>query len=393
MIYEIDPGPVHKLVLVEITGNKNFWIRPSCVRTCRFSRPAGFLSHGRYSEALLKSDVATLERLYRSNGFRAGQDRNQGRRQLSRCRRISWRFTSTLKKEPGREVGEVQVVGEQKIAASELPELSTQPGQPYSEQELANDRERILSYYFDHGFPNASLEITTKPSAPQPNREDVTYTIQEGERFTVNQVMVGGHRAHARLRGAARIAGARRGAAQPAGSARTPRPGSTILGIFSQVDTAVQNPEGTDPQKNVLVQVREAKRYTFTYGVGLEFETGQPAGATAPQGTTGVSPRVEFDVTRLNVGGRDQTLTFQSHVGRLQQRGLVSYEIPKLLDSDKFKLIYTIFYDNSLDVATFTSQRLEGKDRPAAAVRELRRRSRERGRDRIRSPIAWISGW
>ena len=28
------------------------------------------------------------------------------------------------------------------------------------------------------------------------------------------------------------------------------------LGIFSQVDTAVQNPEGTDPQKNVLVQVR-----------------------------------------------------------------------------------------------------------------------------------------
>ena len=38
------------------------------------------------------------------------------------------------------------------------------------------------------------------------------------------------------------------------------------LGIFSQVDTAVQNPDGTDPQKNVLVQVQEAKRYTFTYG-------------------------------------------------------------------------------------------------------------------------------
>ncbi len=98
------------------------------------------------------------------------------------------------------------------------------------------------------------------------------------------------------------------------------------LGIFSQVDTAVQNPEGTDPQKNVLVQVQEAKRYTFTYGVGLEFQTGQPAGTTAPQGTTGVSPRVEFDVTRLNVGGRNQTLTFQSHVGRLQQRGLISYD-------------------------------------------------------------------
>ena len=142
------------------------------------------------------------------------------------------------------------------------------------------------------------------------------------------------------------------------------------LGIFSQVDTAVQNPDGTDPQKNVLVQLQEAKRYTFTYGVGLEFQTGQPAGTTASQGTTGVSPRVAFDVTRLNFGGRNQTLTFQSHVGRLQQRGLISYAIPKLFDNDKFKLVYTIFYDNSLDVATFTSQRLEGEDRPAATDRK-----------------------
>ena len=162
------------------------------------------------------------------------------------------------------------------------------------------------------------------------------------------------------------------------------------MGIFSQVDTAVQNPEGSDPQKNVLVQVHEAKRYTFTYGAGLEFETGLPAGTQAPQGTTGVSPRVEFDVTRLNFAGRDQTLTFQSHVGSLQQRGLVSYEIPKLLDSDKFKLIYTIFYDNSLDVATFTSQRLEGKI-------DLRQqfgnsgRNQERVRDRIRSRTVLIS--
>ena len=133
------------------------------------------------------------------------------------------------------------------------------------------------------------------------------------------------------------------------------------LGIFSQVDTAVQNPEGSDPQKNVLVQVQEAKRYTFTYGLGLEFETGLPSGTSSPTGATGVSPRVGFDITRLNVGGRDQTLTFQSHVGRLQQRGLISYEIPKLFNNDRFKLFYTIFYDNSLDVSTFTSQRLEGK--------------------------------
>ena len=86
----------------------------------------------------------------------------------------------------------MHVAGNQKVKTGDLPELSTQPGQPYSEQDLANDRERVLSYYFDHGFPNAALEITTNSSANEPNREDVTYTIQEGDRFRVDRVMVGG---------------------------------------------------------------------------------------------------------------------------------------------------------------------------------------------------------
>jgi outer membrane protein insertion porin family len=359
VIYRIDPGPLHKLVLVEITGNKNF-LDTAKLRSYLQIQPASrFLSHGRYSEALLKSDVATLEGLYRASGFRQVQiqtqvdDNYQG---------AANKLAVHIHLEEGvrTRVGEVHVLGAQKIAINQLPELSTQPGQPYSEQDLANDRERILNFYFDHGFPNASLEITTKPAEREPNREDITYTIQEGERFTVNRVLVAGTE-HTRDYVVNRELQVHEGQPLSQQDLLSTQTRLYDLGIFSQVDTAVQNPEGTDPQKNVLVQVQEAKRYTFTYGLGLEFQTGQPGGSAAPQGTTGVSPRVEFDVTRLNVGGRNQTLTFQSHVGRLQQRGLVSYAIPKLFNNDKFKLIYTAFYDNSLDVATFTSQRLEGK--------------------------------
>ncbi|HZQ95974.1 MAG TPA: POTRA domain-containing protein [Candidatus Sulfotelmatobacter sp.] len=359
VIYDIDPGPLHKLAMIEITGNKNFLDTAKLRSYLQIQAAHRFLTHGRYSETLLKSDVATLENLYRSNGFHEVQiktkvdDNYQG---------SSNKLAVHIDIEEGvrTRAGQVNVLGNDKVKTSDLPELSTQSGQPYSQQELANDRERILSYYFDHGFPNATLEIGTKPSASEPNREDVTFSIQEGEHFTVDQVMVAGTE-HTRDYVVQRELQVH--SADPLSQQDLLNTQTRLynLGIFSQVDTAVQNPEGGDPQKNVLVQVREAKRYTFTYGVGLEFQTGQPAGTTAPQGTTGVSPRVEFDVTRLNLGGRNQTLTFQSHVGRLQQRGLVSYTVPKLLDSDKWKLIYTIFYDNSLDVATFTSQRLEGK--------------------------------
>jgi len=359
VIYQIDPGPLHKLVLVEITGNKEF-LDTAKLRSYLQIQPAtAFLSHGRYSGTLLKSDVATLEGLYRSNGFRQVQIQT---RVDDDYEGVPNRLAVHVRIEEGSRtrVGEVHVIGREQIAATELPELNTQPGQPYSELDLAGDRERILNYYFNSGFPKATLDLTTQPSASQPNREDVNFTIQEGERFTVSRVMLAGTE-HTRDYVVQREVQVRPGAPLSQQGLLDTQTRLYNLGIFSQVDTAVQNPEGADPQKNVLVQVKEAKRYTFTYGLGLEFQTGQPAGTTAPQGTTGVSPRVGFDVTRLNFLGRDQTITFQSHVGRLQQRGLLSYAIPKLFDSDKFKLTYTLFYDNSLDVATFTSQRLEGK--------------------------------
>lgn len=359
VIYQIDAGPLHKLALVEISGNKNF-LDTQKLRSYLQIQPARhFLSHGRYSEALLKSDVATLESLYRSNGFRQVQiktdvdDNYQGVQNRLAVRILIDEGVRTR-------VGEVHIVGNTLVKTADLPELSSQPGQPYSEQDLANDRERILGYYFDHGFPNASLELTTAPSAHEPNREDITFALQEGEHFTVDRVMVAGTE-HTRDYVVQRELEVHPGDAVSQQDLLHTQTRLYDLGIFSQVDTAVQNPEGTDPKKNVLVQVQEAKRYTFTYGLGLEFQTGQPAGATSPTGVTGVSPRVELDVTRLNFGGRNQTLAFQSHVGSLQQRGLVSYTVPKLFDNDRFKLIYTVFYDNSLDVATFTSQRLEGK--------------------------------
>jgi outer membrane protein insertion porin family len=359
VIYQIDPGPVHKLVLVEITGNKEF-LDTRKLRSYLQIQPASrFVSHGRYSGNLLKADVATLEGLYRSNGFREVKIETKVD---DNYRGVENRLAVHIHIDEGVRtlVGQVHLVGNEKIAASALPELSTESGQPYSELDLANDRERILNFYFNHGFPNASLDIFTKASTTEANREDVTFTIQEGELFTVNQVMIAGME-HTRDYVVQREVQVKPGKPLSQQDLLDTQTRLYDLGIFSQVDTGVQNPEGTDPQKNVLVQVQEARRYTFTYGTGLEFETGLPAGSTNPTGATGVSPRVEFDVTRLNVFGKDETLSFQSHVGRLEQRGLISYTVPKLFDNDKLKLIYTIFYDNSLDVSTFTSQRLEGK--------------------------------
>jgi outer membrane protein assembly complex protein YaeT len=358
IVYQINPGPVHRLDLIEITGNKYF-PRQMLRQRLQIQPATKLLSQGRYSEALLKSDVANLKALYASNGFRDAKietrvDDNYHHAENHLAVHIQ------IVEGPQTLVGAFRIIGNQNVATKTFPELNTAPGQPYSEQNLATDREAILNYYFNHGFSHATLDITTNSSPGEANREDVTFNIGEGEQFFVDQVMIAGldrTRPYVVKREVQVAAG------QPLSQQDLLATQSKLydLGIFSQVDTAVQNPNGSDPQKNVLVQVQEAHRYTFTYGVGLEFETGLPSGTNSPTGSTGVSPRVGFDVTRLNVGGRNQSLIFQSHVGRLQQRGLIGYEIPKVLNNDALKLFFTIFYDNSLDVSTFTSQRLEGK--------------------------------
>ncbi len=357
VIYRIDPGPIHRLVVIDISGNKYF--SRQMLRQRLEIHAADAFSNGRYSGVLLKADADNIQALYVSNGFRAVNvqtkvDDNYEDRENHLAVHIR------IDEGPQTLVGKFEVMGNEKITTRSLPELNTAEGQPYSEQNLASDREAILNYYFNHGFENAALDITVNPSNRQPNREDVAYIIHEGTQTFVNRVLTGGLD-HTRDYVVQREIQVKAGDPLNQQAVLDTQTKLYDLGIFSQVDTAVQNPGGSDADKNVLVQVQEARRYTFTYDGGLEFATGLPSGPSAPAGETGVSPRVGLDITRLNMGGRDQSLSFQSHVGRLQQRGLISYEIPKPFNEDQLRFFYTIFYDNSLDVNTFTSQRLEGK--------------------------------
>ena len=346
--YQIDPGEKHKVARVEITGNKYF--RSDDLRTAMQVQEASvLLLHGRYSQALLRSDVRDLEQKYRSNGFLQvkvnsdAKDQHRGRKNLIQVAIHIDEGTQTL-------VGAFQITGNTtNIADDPFPVLNTSPGQPFSDSLIAEDRDHLLNYYFNNGFPNATFEAVAKPAAG--NRMDVTFNIHEGERFYVDRVLVSG-----------------RDFTKPyvVDHELQVRPGDDLsqidlldtqkklydLGIFSQVDTAVQNPEGTETRKNVLVQVQEAKRYTFNYGLGFEFQTGVQS--------SGVSPLASFDVTRLNFLGRAHTITFESRVGRLQQRGLISYQAPRWLDNPNLNLTFTGFFDHTLDVTTFTSQRLEG---------------------------------
>ncbi len=79
-----------------------------------------------------------------------------------------------------------------------------------------------------------------------------------------------------------------------------------------------------------------------------------------PRERPGASARVSFDVTRLNFRGRDHTLTLNTRYGNLEKLALIGYTAPRLFDSQNLTLDFTTFYQQTNDVRTFTSKRLEG---------------------------------
>ncbi len=358
IVYVIDRGTRHKLVSVEIDGNKYF--RDSLIRERMSVQPAGWLlSHGRYSQSLLASDVNSITELYRTNGFGAVEVKSELKERLDNDPE-KLGVEIHIVEGPQSIVQSLTITGTDKIPESEIRDLvSTTQGQPFSDVNVAQDRDSILTYYFNHGFPSVQMQALYEPSKDDPTKIDVHYDIKEGQRVFVENVFVSGLE-HTRPYIVDRDISVEPGDALNQLSMLESQRRLYDLGIFNQVDMAVQNPDGAAEHKNVLFDVKEAKRYTFNYGFGVEIGTGvNAAQGTSPQGQTGISPRVSFDVTRINFRGKDESIIFKSSVGALQQRVLLTFDSPRFFDLPNWKWTASGFYDNTRDVTTFTSQRLE----------------------------------
>jgi len=372
VVYAVNPGDRHKLAAIRISGNRFF--SDDLIRSRMQDQSAGRLfSHGRYSEVLLEEDVRGIQNLYRASGYRQAEvtsklvEKYQGEpSQLA--------IEIVVKEGPQTRVAWVRIEGSYTLPQEQLPEISTAEEQGFDESSLADDRDTILGKYFDNGFPNATVDVAyvSVPSPDNLPRVGVTFTIHEGEQFFVNRVFLDGLH-HTRPGVARRVMRVQPDAPLSQQNMLESQRRLYDLGLFKRVDTAIQNPDGTESRKNVLVTASEAERYTFDYGGGFEFQTGQPTfGINQPLGQTGVSPMVSAGVSRINVGGRRQTLTMKGNLGRLQQRALISYDIPKLLNLENFRFTATGLYDNTVDVSTFTSKRLEATFQVLQALYRLR---------------------
>ena len=359
IVYHVERGPRQRLSRIQIAGNRYFDLETIRERLLIQERTM-HQRRGRFSQSLLERDVDAIEELYRTNGFR---DVHVTSRVDSNFSGKTGNLAVFLTIDEGSPtlVSEVTIRGTEQIAAREfLPQLSSAPGQPFSEISVATDRDLILGRYYDEGFQDARFGWRYQATG-DPNRVTVEYKIEEGEPLRVRRPIVSGlrHTRKALVDRQIRIF-----PDEPLSQTAMLETQRRLydLGVFSKVDIDLQNPDGEEPSKNVLVQVEEAKRWSLGVGGGAEFARlgGNTGNVTSPVGDASFSPRVTLEFTRLNLRGKAHTASLRTRFSDLQQRALFTYENPRWSGSDRWRMTVSSLFDTSRNVRTFTGRRWEG---------------------------------
>ena len=399
--YTVERGDKHKLVGIEISGNKYFDTELLKSRLQIFQ--GAFGSPGRFSRRLVDLDAQSMQSLYQANGFLDArvipwvEDNYRGK---------EGDLFISFTVEEGRQtrVASLSIEGIHAFKEEELlGVIGSTPGQPYSDFGVTTDRDNILALYFNEGFPEATFTSTAERAPATPAEEEASlasphaspsgaekkeqskkaarppveqaeevrlvYHIQEGPQTRVRRVLISGYE-HTRpkvIRREVRIK-----PQQPL------REGDVVesqrrlynLGIFNRVTIEPQNPNGSSTDKDIAVLVEEAKRYTLAYGGG--FEVQRLASTTNPtEGQVEAAPRGILEISKLNLTGRADTLSLKVRGSTLQGRALLGYSAPNTFGNSKLSFQATAFVEKTRDINTFTEQRYEGSLQLTAQVSTL----------------------
>jgi len=371
ILYRVNLGPRRRVEKVSVAGN-HYFDSPTLEELLSVHAADVIDRHGVYSQALVATDVSALQAVYQNNGFpwvKISPETSQPEETGAKGKTAPLDVVYHIEEGKQVRVGSVQLEGaEHSEPARLMPLLNTTPGQLFSPQNLAGDRDALLTDYLSRGFDQVAIDVSQQVEASDPGKVDVVFHITEGQQIFVRKVLITGLH-YTRSATIAKAITIHPGdPLDPAALAETQR-NLYEFALFNEIDTAVQNPNGGETYKTILLQAVEARRWALTYGFGFEAQTGTPqtncttssteTGNCTPNGKTSVSPRVLIDITRNNVFGREQSASLRGNYGLLEQRISLLFQNPHFEGNRDFGLTLSGGYANSQDVTTYVASKLE----------------------------------
>jgi outer membrane protein insertion porin family len=379
-LYTVDLGKKHVVDEVTISGNKYF--NKQLIAERLSVRPASILDHdGAFSQQLIAQDVSSIKALYQSNGYSnvaVAAHYTDSDTQTGKSRKIShFKIDYEINEGTQHRIAKYDIEGATPEQLNDIrPFLNVRVGQPYSAVNINQDRNLVQTYYLSKGYDSAQVSLFQQNEPGNPDEVDFTMKVVPGKQFFVRQVIVSG----VHLTKPSVVQG--RVVLHPG----DPLDQTALLqmqrrlydlALFNEVETAIQNPNGEESFKNVLLNLTEARRWDVSYGFGFEVQTGAPTQGCLspaeqmllgisnsykcnPNGHTGASPRILFNVSRTNLRGTDQSVTIRTNYGTLEQVVQVSYQDPHLLNKPTLNFTLSGGYNNSAVITTYRAAILSG---------------------------------
>jgi outer membrane protein assembly factor BamA len=344
IVYDIHKDGRHKVDDVAFRGNHHFSGKELQSRVgVEKGHP---LSHGKYSEALVRSSVKNLRDTYRAAGYsQAAVVPNVTRKNGN----VEIAFQ--VSEGPLDVVQNLRIEGNSTLPEAQLAPhgLNLGPGKPYSQDLVTKDRNQIMARYLTLGYLNAAFHSKAAPVPGDPHHMNVVYQISEGPQVMTATIITDG-REHTRQSVINRQLKVKSEEPLSENALFSSESHLYNLGVFDWAEVAPKRSIIDQGQEEVVVKVHEGKRNSVVYGFGFQVVN---RGGSVPSGTVVVpgippvglpptfktsektfwGPDGTFEYTRRNLRGRAESFTFSAFAGRLDQRGSLSYTNPSFFDS------------------------------------------------------------
>ena len=342
VVYRVAKGKKHSVTDVHLTGEQQ--LKADDLTPHLAVEKKHFLSHGQFSDQLVRASIKNLKSVYQSQGFSNVQVTSNV---VNHGGDIEVTFHVT--EGPRDIVSSLTIQGANTFPQAQFAPkgLKLAEGQPYSQANIQSDRAGIMANYFRAGYLTASFrETASQVSKNDPHHINVIYHVYEGPRVFTGDVLTLG-RNYTRQRLIDEDVKILR-PDQPLTETDLLTAGSSLYdhtGVFDWAEVDPKRQITTQTNEDVLVKVHEAKRNDFTYGFGFELIN---RGGSIPSGTAAVpnlppvglpsnfktsqntfyGPRGSFQYTRNNFRGKGESLSLTAFAGRLDQRLGVFYINP-----------------------------------------------------------------
>ncbi len=341
IVYDIHRDARHKVEGVAFHGNHHFSSKE--LQAYAGVEKGHFLSHGKYSEALVRSSVKNLRDTYRAAGYSQAVVVPNAVRKNGNVE-----VTFQVNEGPLDIVQDLRIEGNNTLPETQLAPhgLNLGPGKPYSQDLVTKDRNQIMARYLTLGYLNVAFHSKAAPAPGDPHHMNVVYEISEGPQVTTATIITDGrqHTQQSMINKQIKVS-----SGKPLSQNALFSSESHLynLGIFDWAEVTPRRPITDQNQEDVVVKVHEGKRNSIVYGFGFQVVN---RGGSVPSGTVVVpgippvglppnfrtsektfwGPDGTFEFTRRNLRGRAESFTFSAFAGRLDQRGSLSYTEPSL---------------------------------------------------------------